>query len=133
MKSITYVFIGGWTSFNDYSYEERRNRHLAAKIKRDETERIYYDATSQMAAINKHNASHFPTAPPFDFSFTWYFPDRKKDPDSMYFMAKCVLDGLVLAHVLPNDTQQYVGRLYHERPQVDEKNPRIEVVMSEQS
>lgn len=57
---------------------------------------------------------------------TWYEPNRKRDPDNIMGGQKFILDGLVLAGIIPNDSQKYILGIYH-RFMVDRKNPRIEV------
>ena len=51
-------------------------------------------------------------------SFTWHEPKPSKfikarDPDNIIGGQKMVLDGLVMAKVLPNDTHAYVAGLNH--------------------
>jgi len=57
---------------------------------------------------------------------TWYEPDHRRDPDNIMAGQKFILDGLVQAGVLPNDSQKYVRGIVH-RFKVDRKNPRVEV------
>jgi Holliday junction resolvase RusA-like endonuclease len=57
---------------------------------------------------------------------TWYEPDRRRDPDNIMAGQKFILDGLVAAGTIPNDSQKYVRGIVH-RFKVDRKNPRVEV------
>ena len=57
---------------------------------------------------------------------TWYEPDRRRDPDNIMAGQKFILDGLVQAGVIPDDSQKYILGIYH-RFMVDRKNPRVEV------
>jgi len=57
---------------------------------------------------------------------TWCEPDERRDPDNIMAGQKFILDGLVQAGVLPNDSQKYVRGIVH-RFKVDRKNPRVEV------
>jgi len=57
---------------------------------------------------------------------TWYEPDHRRDPDNIMAGQKFILDALVHAGVIPNDSQKYVRGIVH-RFKVDRKNPRIEV------
>jgi len=57
---------------------------------------------------------------------TWYEPDLRRDPDNIMAGQKFILDGLVQAGVLPNDSQKYVRGIMH-RLEVDRQNPRVEV------
>lgn len=57
---------------------------------------------------------------------TWYEPDRRRDPDNIMAGQKFILDALVHAGVIPNDSQRYVRGITH-RFRVDRINPRVEV------
>ena len=56
----------------------------------------------------------------------WYEPDRRRDPDNIMAGQKFILDGLVTAGTIPNDSQRYITGIMH-RFGVDKQNPRIEV------
>ena len=57
---------------------------------------------------------------------TWYEPDLRRDPDNIMGGQKFIMDGLVQAGVIPDDSQKYILGIYH-RFKVDRKNPRVEV------
>ena len=57
---------------------------------------------------------------------TWHEPDQRRDPDNIMAGQKFILDGLVAAGTIPNDSQKYVRGIAH-RFKVDRKNPRVEV------
>lgn len=57
---------------------------------------------------------------------TWYEPDQRRDPDNIMAGQKFILDGLVAAGTIPNDSQKYVRGIVHGF-KVDRKNPRVEV------
>ena len=57
---------------------------------------------------------------------TWYEPDQRRDPDNIMAGQKFILDGLVAAGTIPNDSQRYIQGILH-RFRVDKQNPRIEV------
>ena len=57
---------------------------------------------------------------------TWYEPDHRRDPDNIMAGQKFILDGLVAAGTIPNDSQRYIQGILH-RFRVDKQNPRIEV------
>jgi len=61
---------------------------------------------------------------------TWYEPDRRRDPDNIMAGQKFILDGLVIAGVIPNDNQKHIQQILHQF-EIDRKNPRIEVEISE--
>ena len=57
---------------------------------------------------------------------TWYEPDRRRDPAYLMAGQKFILDGLVQAGTIPNDSQRHIQGIIH-RFDVDKKNPRVEV------
>ena len=57
---------------------------------------------------------------------TWYEPDLRRDPDNIMGGQKFIMDGLVQAGVIPDDSQKYILGIYHGF-KVDRKNPRVEV------
>ena len=57
---------------------------------------------------------------------TWHEPDQRRDPDNIMAGQKFILDGLVAAGTIPNDSQKYVRGIAH-RFKVDRKSPRVEV------
>ena len=62
---------------------------------------------------------------------TWYEPDLRRDPDNVTGGGtKFVMDGLVMAGVIPNDTRKHVNSIKH-IPELDRKNPRVEVEIVE--
>lgn len=57
---------------------------------------------------------------------TWYEPNQRRDPDNIMAGQKFILDALVMAGVIPNDSQRYINGITH-RFDVDKRNPRVEV------
>src|SRR6056297_2263094 len=60
-----------------------------------------------------------------EISVIWHCKDKRKDKDNIAAGMKFILDGLVMARVLPNDTWKHVKRFSHEF-RIDRKNPRVE-------
>ncbi len=79
---------------NTYINLERGNKFGAAKVKKEETERIHWLCIQQKAK---------PIKTPADIEFHWYAKNKRKDPDNIAFAIKFILDGLVNAKLLPND------------------------------
>jgi Holliday junction resolvase RusA-like endonuclease len=61
---------------------------------------------------------------------TWYEPNEKRDPDNVQAGCKFILDGLVKAGTIPNDTRRYIKSITH-IPELDRDNPRVEVEIQE--
>ena len=65
-----------------------------------------------------------------NITITWYEPNEKRDPDNIMAGAKFILDGLVKAGTIPNDTRRYIKSITH-IPELDRENPRVEVEIQE--
>jgi Holliday junction resolvase RusA-like endonuclease len=63
-------------------------------------------------------------------TITWYEPNEKRDPDNVQAGCKFILDGLVRAGTIPNDTRRYIKSITH-IPELDRENPRVEVEIQE--
>lgn len=61
---------------------------------------------------------------------TWYEPNLKRDIDNICAGTKFILDAMVQAAVIKDDSQRYVKGIEHFFD-VDKKNPRIEVEIIE--
>jgi len=88
-----------FVSLNEYIDAERSNRHKAAKIKKQQTNSVYYLTRSQKFRIEQKK---------HDVIFTWFTPNERKDHDNICFAKKFILDGIVKAGVLPNDNPKYI-------------------------
>jgi len=92
MQVLTLDFLP--TSLNEYINAERSNRFMAAKIKKEETEAVYYAVKEQGLKPIKVKVR---------VEFEWRVKNRKKDPDNVSFAKKYILDGMSLAGVIEND------------------------------
>jgi len=63
-------------------------------------------------------------------TFKWYEPNSRRDIDNICAGAKFILDGMVKAAVIKDDSQRYVKGIEHHFF-VDNKNPRIEIEITE--
>ena len=105
------------TGLNDYQNACRRNRYASAKLKREQQD-IVLDAI--------YAADLLPILWKVDISFTWYEPNDRRDHDNVAFAKKFILDALVEAKVLENDSSRYVGN-FQDRFYKDKSNPRVVV------
>lgn len=118
---MKFTITGELTDLNTYINAERTNRFMAAKIKKEETMRVYAEIMSQkVKPMNKIT----------EMICTWYTKNERKDFDNTVFALKYIMDGLVLAKVIPNDSRAYTGAIYH-IPEVDQKKPRVEIEVIE--
>ena len=110
------ILEGEFVTQNEYIGAERTNRHIAASIKRSETERVAW-LTRQHEPIAKY---------PVDLTIFWYRRDKRTDPDNISFAIKFLLDGLQTSNVLENDGWKQINSICHVF-RVDKNNPRVEI------
>jgi Holliday junction resolvase RusA-like endonuclease len=114
------ILSGKWPSLNEYIQAERSHRMKAAEMKRHYTDCVFYSAfNAKMQRVTK----------PVRVHFIWYSINRRMDTDNIRW-CKPILDGLVKAGVLPNDSQSWVREL-SDTFLVDKDNPRVEVEIEE--
>ena len=75
-------------------------------------------------------AKKLPKYQQVNITITWYEPNEKRDPDNVMAGQKFILDGLVKAGTIPNDTRRYIKSITH-IPELDRENPRVEVEVRE--
>ena len=91
-------------TLNEYINIERGNKIASAKLKKDCTEQVYW----QCKELNAKSVTGM-----VDVHFEWHVIGRH-DPDNIDFARKFILDGLVLAKVIKDDSQQFIGYLSSE-------------------
>lgn len=111
------VIPGRMPGLNDYVRAERANRYAASTMKKQQTERAGIAAIEQ--GMPKFSC-------PVEIAFTWVEENRRRDMDNVAFAKKFILDGLVRAGVIKDDTPRYVAGL-SDRFAYDKQHPRIEV------
>lgn len=102
-----------YTDLNKYINAERTNRYKASSLKRNHTE-----------SIRRYAEKHRKTDNPCHMEFHWYCMNERKDPDNIAFQKKFILDGLVQAKTIVNDTWKYIKH-FKDYFHVDKENPRI--------
>lgn len=118
------IISGELTDLNTYVDAERTNKYRASAIKKEETERVYWQCKIQrIKPIGKKEA----------VIFHWYNKNSRKDFDNIEFAQKFIWDGLVLAKVLPDDSQKYVPAIRIHKHDVDPKRPRVEITFNPDS
>jgi Holliday junction resolvase RusA-like endonuclease len=100
-------------------------RHWAqySKVKKKWTETVATEAVVQRMQKVKN---------PVWVETKFYRKTKRGDPDNIRIAVKYILDGLVLIGVLPDDNQQWV-RGFTDTFLVDKDDPRIEVILREQT
>ena len=115
---MQYTIYYKFTTLNAYISAERTNKYVGAKIKRVETEVV------RLALLNKQ-----PFKTPVRLKFTWLCKNKRIDPDNRAFAKKFVLDGMVKAHVLEDDTMRYITGFIDEFVISDKEGVIIEEVL----
>lgn len=114
---------GKLCGLNDYIAAERTNRHIGAKLKRD-NEGIVIAAIRQcMGGLR--------IGKPVFMEYTWLEPNKRRDRDNVSSFGRNVIqDALVGAGALEDDGWKHVVG-FSDRFGVDKGNPRIEVKIRE--
>lgn len=86
---------------NEYINKERRNKYAAAKVKDDLTNEVAWQC--KMARCTKPKGK-------VDMMFRWHVKGHH-DSDNIAFAKKFVLDGMVQAGILQNDSPKFVRHL----------------------
>lgn len=105
-------------SLNQYTNANRGNAYGGAKIKKKYTQLVM--AESLLQAKKKFEGR-------VHLTFTWYEKNKRRDPDNVAFNKKFVLDGLVKAGVIPNDTWNYVDGFEDHFEQADFYGVKVEI------
>ncbi|MDO9028168.1 MAG: hypothetical protein Q7U68_04835 [Candidatus Roizmanbacteria bacterium] len=116
------VIKGELTDLNEYVRIERGNKFAGAKVKREETNRIWVECIQQKIELQKKGCF---------IVFQWYSKDRRKDKDNVAFAKKFILDGLVLAGVIKSDRWDFISG-FLDVFYIDKENPRVEVYFGEE-
>lgn len=120
-KTVSFVIEGRLPSMNDFIGAMNANRWKGAKLKKDETRRCAL-AASVLKPINS----------PVSLSIAWIERDCRRDIDNVSSGGiKVLMDGLVTAGILKDDSRRWVRSILHTFPEPDKANPRVEVTIIE--
>ncbi|WP_018659892.1 hypothetical protein [Allofustis seminis] len=127
MHKIKKIIIPGeFPGMNQIIHANRTNRYAANHLKQKTDHHV------KMYALKAMREGIVLDKLPVNFTFIWYVKNRRKDKDNISSAVKFIFDGLVKAGLLENDGWEQVGNISH-KFDVDKKNPRIEIYMSEQN
>ena len=120
-KALVRVFIPGrMPGLNEYIAAMNRNRHIGNAMKQENTDTAAWCFKG-----------HRPVTVPVLVQFVWHEPNTKRDPDNIIFAKKFILDGMVKAGVLPNDTQQWILG-FKDYIVVDKSSPGVWITLMSQ-
>ena len=114
------IIPGELVDLNTYINAERANRYAGAEIKKKMTDYITLIAKRLKTKIE----------PPVKIRFKWYTKNLRIDPDNTAFAKKFVLDGIVKAGILENDSRRYI-KGFTDEFDLDPEDPRVEVEIVE--
>lgn len=98
------VYHGKLPSLNEVINRNRANKYAGAQLKAL--------LTQQMAWTFKIQGK--PITDPCCILISFYEPNKRRDIDNIHASTKFILDALVMAGILKNDTQRYVTDVAHE-------------------
>jgi Holliday junction resolvase RusA-like endonuclease len=119
---VKIIIQGELPDYKTYDQAARSHRFMASQMKKEATEvvRLYALAAKAQPVIKY----------PVSIHITWYSKDARKDIDNVCFAKKFILDGLVQAEVLKDDSRKYVESIV-DRFEIDPLSPRVEVTIVE--
>lgn len=88
-----------FTDLNAYIDQCRANKYAANQSKQYDT------FMACMACRDLPALENFPVY----ITCIWHVPNKKKDPDNIVFAKKFILDGMVGAGLLPDDSMKYIA------------------------
>ena len=116
-----FIIEGRMPSLNEYIRAINKHHMVGNIMKQTETDRAAWSAkAAKMPKFTRQVKIHF----------FWFEENRKRDLDNVAAAKKFIIDGLVRAQVIANDTQNYV-KGFTDTFEYDPRNPRIEVVVEE--
>lgn len=121
MAAQTLIIKGSLPGRNEAENAARTHWDVARKLKKDNTELVAWECLAQRIKPIQGQAR---------VEVTFFEKDLKRDADNVIGGLKYILDGLVNAGVIRNDTRKLV-KLYIMPVELDRQNPRIEVKLSE--
>ena len=119
----TLIIPGELPALNYIIDESKKYRLRYSDSKRQYTELVWSHARAVLKPFRNF---------PVNFRFDWHCSSRRKDKDNIAVGKKFILDGLIDARILPNDTWEYIGN-FQDFFYVDRTKPRVVIVMTEQN
>ena len=118
-KFASFTIKGRFPSLNEYINACRRNVYLSNQMKQT------YTMTAMIYA--RQTRVKFDMDCAVTVKIAYYEPSSKRDIDNISsFGNKVILDGIVKAGMLKNDSQRYICGIVNS-VEIDRENPRIEV------
>ena len=117
-----FVIKGRFPSRNELENLSRQHWSLGHKKKKEMTNTVYYACKAQK--LRKYRNEKIKLLCRF------YEINNRRDPDNIFSGAiKAILDGIVKAGIINDDSQRYIKSIAFELA-IDRNNPRIEVFLT---
>ncbi|MDI6617877.1 MAG: hypothetical protein QME45_04255 [Clostridiales bacterium] len=122
MRQWRITIPGVLPGLNEYINAERKNKYMAAAVKKKIERDIMLIAKAQLknTTINK----------PVTMEYTWIVPDRRRDKDNIAFAKKFIQDALVKTGILRDDGWNEITG-FTDKFKVDRENPSVEINIRE--
>ncbi len=105
---------------NTYIKALNAHYHSGNAIKQQETDYVYIMCLQQkLKSITQY---------PVVVNFEWYCANERKDIDNVSFAKKFILDGMVKAGVLQNDSRRFV-KGFTDQFFIDKESPRVVITI----
>ena len=121
MADQSFTIPGQLPTLNAVLAATKRHWSAYASVKRAETNKVHWIAKGELK----------PATPPVHLIFHWTTKDRRMDLDTVSHGQKYVIDGLVHAAILPDDTRKTVVSILHKFTPPDSKSPRVTIEINE--
>ena len=115
------IIKGALPGRNESEKAARSHWAVGAKLKKDNTDLVMWECKTQKIKPVQEKAR---------VEITFYEKDMRRDSDNVYGGLKYILDGLVKAGVIKDDSRRYID-LYINPVELDRQNPRIEIKIKE--
>jgi hypothetical protein len=116
----TLTIEGDWPAMNASIKRMKGHWSGYAKEKKTWTLLAWSEARSQRLE---------PMPTPVTLHFVWRMPNMRRDPDGLRgFVVKYILDGLVLAKIIPDDSAKHIAG-FTDTFILDRDNPGIEITL----
>lgn len=117
---FSFIIPGRLSGANEIKSANRSHWSAGAKLVKDEKELCGL-------LITKYLTLDVGFKTPVRIVFSWTEPNRKRDPDNIMAGQKVILDSLVIAGVIPNDTQEWIKEIQHHFMIPDKIKPQIKI------
>lgn len=123
MPEYKVIIEGKFPSMNQFIEANRAHKQKGNKMKQQSQDEISWQLLQQLKKLHIDR--------PIRISYTFYEPNKKRDLDNISgYFHKVFQDSLVHCGIIHNDSWHYIVG-FSDEFYVDNKNPRIEVVIQE--